>query len=353
MINQEKISLVISDINPELIISILEKNKAAQFEGYIIEREAVKSLLQTTLENGWKIINALVVCQIWKRKNIWFFRDRDGSALTSELVHKLKNQTENITRRLSLNEDKLFSLDDANGDPLEKPEEIITTISELKKEPLNSYERRSIYAAFWGYAFQPQNKSDLFEYIKDLLIKDYYIPKIYGVTRLWDHDLFLKSPEGKLVYIEIKHKFPSRNFGYRFSLNDGEKQRIECLQNAGIESFIVILATPLWEADISPTINLFTHRIQREKAIWIGAKVTKNLFTGKAVVNPPKTGWRGNSSPPGEWLHTEQFKLIGRNVEDTEALSQKFFDLLNDNIELLPSITPAILENYRTERRFW
>jgi hypothetical protein len=352
MINQEKISLVISDINPELIISILEKNKPAQFEGFIVEREAIKSLLKTALQNGWKIIDALVVCQIWKGKNIWFFRDRDGSASASELLHKLKNQTENITRRLSLNEDKLFCLDDANGSPLEKPQEITAALPEFTNKSLNLYDR-SICAAFWGYAFHLQNKSDLFEYIKDLLIKDYYIPKIYGVTRLWDHDLFLKSPEGKLVYIEIKHKFPSRNFGHRFSLNDGEKQRIECLQNAGIESFVVILATPLWEADISPTINLFTHRIQREKAIWIGAKVTKNLFTGKAVVNPPKTGWRGNSSPPGEWLHTEQFKLIGRNVEDTEALSQKFLDLLNDNIELLPSITPAILENYRTERRFW
>lgn len=352
MINQEKISLLVSDINPELIISILEKNKAAQFEGFIIEREAVKSLLQTTLENRWKIINALVVCQIVKSKNIWFFRDRDDSALTVELVHKLKNQPENITRRLSLNEDKLFSLDDAKGDPLEKPEEITTTLPEFTNKPLNSYDR-SICAAFWGYAFQNQNKHDLFEYIKDLLIKDYYIPKIYGGTCLWDHDLFLRTPEGRIVYIEIKHKYPSENNFCRFSLNTGEKHIISLLQKAGIECFHVILVKPLWENGTSPTINLFTHRIQRQRALWIGAKIMADLFSGDPVRNTEASGFRGGNAPKGEYLVTEQFKLIGRNVENTQDLSKNFLNLLNGDVDLLTSITTTILKEHQTDRSDW
>lgn len=104
---------------------------------------------------------------------------------------------------------------------------------------------------------------------------------------------------------------------------------------------------------MSPSINLFTHRIQRQRALWIGTKITKALFTGVFAKNTEDSSFRGGKAPESEYLFTEQFKLIGRNVENTQVLSKNFLDLLNGNVDLLTPITTKILKQHRTYRSDW
>lgn len=93
---------------------------------------------------------------------------------------------------------------------------------------------------------------------------------------LWDIDTILQLPNGRLVQLEIKHKFPGGRDTLFFGLNDGQVRTMLELARCGIDTFHINVVKPYWDSHTStgyllndPTIRdnilVVGHYLDREK----------------------------------------------------------------------------------------
>jgi len=339
---QDILKATVTTLNPEVLLDEFLRIKHTRIEGLIIEREFTNLFISELIKKGWVFIDTLIVRR-WRKDFGTEFLMLKNDIIEDKFFNLLKvylKRTGLVIREVEIDDHgELFVYQDKDGKILPKPIKIPFHYSENTSN--SAIDPARINAIFWGYLWQ--QKEQLLEWAKHILIKDYYFS--FGAKAIWDLDFFLISPHNELFYIELKHKYPMPN--YTFGLNAGEKMQSDLLKRAGIKTFHVILTKPIWDKDVS-SMYLFYDRQARENAMWVGADLSdESIFSANVKSAGNHTSIYGASRVKFHSLPIDKFYLIGKNSEEVGKLSDSFYDLINYRQRNLLALTVELLEKAR------
>lgn len=110
-------------------------------------------------------------------------------------------------------------------------------------------ETERILTAFFRIKDGSYNRDMFKEVVLHRLFKNCAIQPFYDF--LWDIDTILELPDGRLIQLEIKHKFPGGKGSLFFGLNNGQVRTMLELAKCGIDTFHINVVKPYWNSDTS------------------------------------------------------------------------------------------------------
>lgn len=106
-----------------------------------------------------------------------------------------------------------------------------------------------VLTAFFRITEGAHNRNMFRDVVLHRLFKNCAIQPFYDF--LWDIDTILEMPDGRLVQLEIKHKFPGGRADLFFGLNDGQVRTMLELAKCGIDTFHINVVKPYWDSNSS------------------------------------------------------------------------------------------------------
>lgn len=156
--------------------------------------------------------------------------------------------------------------------------------------------------AFWA-GITSHYSDDLFQQVVlHRLLKNCAIQPFFD--GVWDIDSLVRLPDGSLVQLEVKHKFPRverDTGGLSFGINNGQLKVMEDLAARGIKTLHMIMVKPIWNKNLGTGYLL--NRIGDRKNVLLLAKL---LDTGSLRQIGSRESWQtgaaqsftGSSSVP-------------------------------------------------------
>ena len=106
---------------------------------------------------------------------------------------------------------------------------------------------------------------------------------------LWDIDTILELPNGRLVQVEIKHKFPGGRDTLFFGLNDGQVKTMLELARCGIDTFHINVVKPYWDSNTS-TGYLLNDPSIRNNVLVVGHYLNQEKLEGLVKAKSGSSG---------------------------------------------------------------
>lgn len=164
------------------------------------------------------------------------------------------------------------------------------------------------------------------QYCQEMMIKDHAIKAENNY--MWDFDKFYLGPDGRVIYFEIKHKFPTYNL--KLGMNRGEKRQVERLVEADINAYYVILVKPCWDKTRS-SMYLFTDRKARERATWIAGNLAdKDFFTAAMYQADRSTSTQEAYAIKYQNSSINNYVKIGSIAETSEVMTGNLLEYINN-----------------------
>ncbi len=313
--------------DPEVCFHYLDRVKHTRLEGLIIEYE-FDQVFTTGLKNaGWAPVDCLVLRRFTRDNHEDFLVLPRNEGNAPELFINQLEETGIPVRMMNVDKGQgvVNIMNDRDGNLLFEP---ITIQPESWTDPAPSQaisirDRERIRSIYWGIGKHLEDRFVTF--LSELIIKDYFIQP--HSKYLWDLDKFFISPDGGVVFIEIKHKYPTKNL--TFGMNRGEVKTGEILLNAGFYTWHVILIKPHWDKMIS-SMYLFFDREARENALWVAGNMgDPEFFNPDNVISADSsTSLYGSERIGYSEIPLSSFQIIGNNSKDVKILSDNLITLL-------------------------
>ena len=320
---------------PEDYLELLGTIKHTRLEGAIMEHEANQVLFYDVSSSGdWAPISALALRLISRRDNKEKFLvlpEKKNDPSVEILIRHLR-RTGSSVHILKIDDGHLF----IDGKIEIKPSAFTP---EDRSEAHRDSER--LNAIYWGFA---RHIGDAFlTLVRDIVIKDWYITQ--GAKFLWDLDRFVINRKERIVFCEIKHKFPDRA-GF-FGLNRGSEMQMRQLLNAGLGVVHIILAKPIWNAGQSP-MYLYFDRRARESALWLITDFSDTRVDRHNVRDAPhRTSVYGKSPVGVVRIDPGNFSVLGRNAEPANTVRERFVATLDGRMSELEPCSLRLLQQTR------
>jgi len=325
----------------EASLDLFSTIKHTRLEGLIVEYEVEQTLLSRCSSHGWRNVPALVLRRLRHSVGTEFLvvTNHHDSPLVRLVVDALR-RTGDPVLVLRASGRELLLLEDASG-KLISPHDVYLRCSDRPERAAPAAVTRDrVLGAYWGFAVQSPRTAQRFT--REIVIKDFIVGP--SSTALWDLDRFLVHDDGRILFLETKHKFP---FGprLRFGMNVGEVLNARALQSAGVLVYHVILVKPHWDKALSSTY-LFYDRRARESALWIAGNMARPGFFGDSASQAPvETSLHGRGAVKYVNLELENFSVLGTNAESAGHLSERLFGLVGGGA--LPVLDAKTLEAHR------
>ncbi len=335
---------LLMDFNsPEVCLDFLCRLKHTRVEGLVIEHELDQVFEGEFIQRGWQRVQALVLRRLSKdRREDFIVLPWRREVPEQRLIEHLY-RTGKPVRELALSNGALTALHDRRGDADEESVKLppLIQLKDLNETSLTVRDQLRIKSMYWGFMRHLGDRLD--RSLQELMIKDLYIQPRSQL--LWDLDRFYSSEDGRILYLEAKHKYPMKKL--MFGMNIGEVNSTRQLLQAGFLAWHIILVKPVWRKDYS-SMYLFFDRAARERALWIGGDMGARNFFGdiaKRAANA-STSLQGKRSVRYYEIPPDNFKLIGKNSETTEVLGRRLIDAIEGEGDL-PDVTAKTLLDSR------
>lgn len=339
--------------NPNVCLEVFRRIKHTRLEGLIVEYEVDQVLLPAFLNAGWTIADALVLYR-WSggASNQFLVLEEQETPAVQKLKEALRRAGTPVCE-MTIRDHQLMMRHDVRGRLLPS---LRPAAAELAADFVSGHARGSstatsgdadrIRSAFWGFASLLGGRVS--RWAEELVIKDDCIGPLSRA--LWDLDRFLVSPEGAVVYLETKHKYPIRG-RMVFGMNLGEVNLTKRLVGCGISAWHVILVKPRWDERLS-SMYLFFDREAREHALWIAGDMARPPFFSDSARSSAaaKTSIYGQERVSYSTLELANFRVLGPNAERAALLSQRLLGLVTGEFaDQLPALTVDALNSARLQ----
>jgi len=324
----------LSDIGEELFINVFKKLKAARLEGFVFEVVAHDNILQGLIRHGWRIADGMVLKTLHYGSPVFYFLPYNDTIY--EVMDILRRNKQTV-REMVIEDGSVKVLHDLDGKKLREPSVMPVIRSQIKAKELASEERcRQMWKAF------ASKRADFcVKVAKEVLIKDCFFRFV------WDLDKFLISPEGQVVHLEIKHKYPATMSFQSYGFNTNSIGTIRTLQGCNIPSFHLVLSKPYWDKDKSSAYLLNDPKAQ-EHALWVMTNLRWPTSFGEPCEADEHTSMDGETKVDTTELILNRWRLLGKYSDPIEALVANFLRCVYSNTQAdLEIVTWGMLTFHR------
>lgn len=307
---------------------LIRSDKSRMLEGLVIEA-AFNGYLSKLSEEVLKVlpvslVRTLTVKRGRKYVNSWWVWDRSKSGQASKELRNLlaPRSSEEFLFDCHYNEaerDFFMEWDGKQNIPIQsyllekrrqsKPQFRIPSESVID-------EHRS-QKAFWA-GISSQYNDDVFgNVVLYRLFKNCAIQPFFD--GVWDIDSLVQLPDGKLMQIEVKHKYP-RSTGIKeplsFGINNGQLRVMQDLARRGINTLHMIMVKPVWSKDLGSGYLLNgTGTGYRDKVLLL-AKLLDEQKLHQINKRPSyQTGFEqsltGKTGQKARYINASEFHILG------------------------------------------
>lgn len=175
---------------------------------------------------------------------------------------------------------------------------------------LQEFER--LLTAFFRIKDGPYNQDMFNDVVLHRLFKNCAIQPFYDF--LWDIDTILELPNGRLVQLEIKHKFPGGRDTLFFGLNDGQVRTMLELARCGIDTFHINIIKPYWNSNTSTGYLLNDLSIRDNVLVaghYLERETLEELDRAKSGNSGKSESFYGNKGQGFKFIPATDFVRIG------------------------------------------
>ena len=180
--------------------------------------------------------------------------------------------------------------------------------------------------AFWA-GISSQYSDDLFrDVVLYRLFKNCAIQPFFD--GVWDIDSLARLPDGKLMQLEVKHKYPRverRNGKLSFGINDGQLSVMLDLAQRGIKTLHMIMVKPIWSKDLGTGYLL--NRIGHRKNVLFLAKLLDKetllqIQSGQSCQTGAEQSFTGRTGQKARYVDASEFQFLGTLDDPVEDVAR-------------------------------
>lgn len=157
---------------------------------------------------------------------------------------------------------------------------------------------------------------------------------------LWDIDTILEMPDGRLVQLEIKHKYPGGRDSLFFGLNDGQVRTMLELAKCGIDTFHINVVKPYWDSNSSTGYLMNDPSIRNNILVaghYLDQQRLELISKGRSGKSGETESLYGKKRQPFKSIPVTEFVRIGTLQEIIAAGPAPI--LAGANLDTLPPLT--------------
>ncbi|MGE4271097.1 MAG: hypothetical protein AB7E44_12545 [Acidithiobacillus sp.] len=180
--------------------------------------------------------------------------------------------------------------------------------------------------AFWA-GISSQYGNDLFRNIVLYrLFKNCAIQPFFD--GVWDIDSLARLPDGKLMQLEVKHKYPrveESNGNLSFGINNGQLSVMLDLAQRGIKTLHMIMVKPIWSKDLGTGYLL--NRIGYRKNVLFLAKLLdanslRQIRSGQSYQTGAEQSFTGRTGQKARYVDVSEFQFLGTLDDPVEDVAR-------------------------------
>ena len=180
--------------------------------------------------------------------------------------------------------------------------------------------------AFWAGIFS-RYSDDLFRnVVLYRLFKNCAIQPFFD--GVWDIDSLAQLPDGRLMQLEVKHKYPrvERNNGnLSFGINNGQLSVMLDLAQRGIKTLHMIMVKPIWSKDYG-TGYLLNRIGDRKNVLFLAKLLDKETLLQIQSGQPYQTGaeqsFTGRTGQKARYVDASEFQFLGTLDDPVENVAK-------------------------------
>jgi len=316
----------------EAFVNFFTGKKKTRIEGFVIEEDFYKSFIDPLSSLGYRFSEGLFVTQWWK--NRFHILPDNKTALT---IAKMLLERDISCLRLKVSGGKVLCMSE------DKEVSQLTYHASEKLSPrIRASTAREVSEL---YDLRRKDPEWCRTVVRDVILKDNYLDKY-----IVDIDFFMLTPSGKLIHLEIKHKYPSPRTE-ALHINKSEEKLCSYLLRKGIPTIHLILCKPIWNPNQKSTY-LLTNSTAREKAVWLATVLNPESSYLDEDMAPARTALGGDNKGVNTWiLDMTRFRMLGSLSDGPAILSEQFTSYLNkDRRKKLPTVSYKQLDSMRIDK---
>ncbi|MHB1643973.1 MAG: hypothetical protein ACYCS8_15225 [Acidithiobacillus sp.] len=180
--------------------------------------------------------------------------------------------------------------------------------------------------AFWA-GISSQYSDDLFrDVVLYRLFKNCAIQPFFD--GVWDIDSLVRLPDGKLMQLEVKHKYPRVeriNDNLSFGINNGQLSVMLDLAQRGIKTLHMIMVKPIWSKDYGTGCLL--NRIGDRKNVLFLAKLLDKetllqIQSGQSYQTGAEQSFTGRTGQKARYVDASEFQFLGTLDDPVEDVAR-------------------------------
>lgn len=160
------------------------------------------------------------------------------------------------------------------------------------------------------------------------LLKEAAIKRLFANCWLhggvWDIDAFTALPNGQIVALEVKQKYPTAKG--TFGINDGQKMLFQFLLSLGMPVLHIILQKPVNDINISG-VDFLIKPEYTSKTVWLFTRFLPDKLKQAAIKAPSKTSIYGHSELSYSHIPISQFSILKQFGKPELGIATKMFNI--------------------------
>ncbi len=180
--------------------------------------------------------------------------------------------------------------------------------------------------AFWA-GISSQYGNDLFRNIVLYrLFKNCAIQPFFD--GVWDIDSLARLPDGKLMQLEVKHKYPrveESNGNLSFGINNGQLSVMLDLAQRGIKTLHMIMVKPIWSKDLG-TGYLLNRIGYRKNVLFLAKLLDVNMLgqirSGQSYQTGAEQSFTGRTGQKARYVDVSEFQFLGTLDDPVEDVAR-------------------------------
>lgn len=145
---------------------------------------------------------------------------------------------------------------------------------------------------------------------------------------VWDIDSLAQLPDGKLIQLEVKHKYPRverSNGNLSFGINNGQLSVMLDLAQRGIKTLHMIMVKPIWSKDYG-TGYLLNRIGDRKNVLFLAKLLDENTLRQIQSRQPYQTGeeqsFTGTTGQKARYVDVSEFQFLGTLDDPVEYVAR-------------------------------
>lgn len=180
--------------------------------------------------------------------------------------------------------------------------------------------------AFWA-GISSHYSNDLFKHVVlHRLFKNCAIQPFFN--GVWDIDSLARMPDGSLMQLEVKHKYPRierDNGSLSFGINNGQLQVMRDLARRGIKTLHMVMVKPIWNKNLGTGYLL--NKIGDRKNVLLLAKLLDSETLGQihsrqSSQTGAEQSFTGRDGQKARYVGASEFQLLGTLDDPVEDVAR-------------------------------